>query len=52
MDFTAKIEKKTFKNDKNESIDYFDIIIIVKDQEIKVVPVDSDKKLLKYLLSK
>lgn len=52
MDITAKIEKKTFKNDNNESVEYFDIKIVVKGQEIKVVPVDSDKKLLKYLLSK
>lgn len=52
MDFTAKIDKKTFKNDNNESIEYFDIKIIVKGQEIKVVPVESDKKLLKYLLAK
>ena len=52
MDFNAKIEKKTFKNDNNKSIEYYDVRIIVKGQEIKVVPIESDKKLLKYLLSK
>lgn len=52
MEYKAKITPATFKTDDGKSIEYYDISINVNGQDIKVVPVTSDKKLLKYLLSK
>ncbi len=45
------IEKKTFVNNKGETVEFTELSFMLAGQKIRVKPVDEDKKLCAYLLA-
>lgn len=45
------IEKKTFVNNKGETVEFTELSFMLAGQKIRVKPVDDDKKLCAYLLA-